>query len=47
MPRFAILLTALGILPACETVEGAGEDVQKAGQGISNTAQATENELED
>ncbi len=32
-------LLALVALSACETVEGAGEDIEKAGQAISNTAE--------
>lgn len=30
-------LTAVG-LQACNTMEGAGQDLQKAGQGIENSA---------
>ena len=32
-------LLALVALSACETVEGAGEDIEKAGQALSNTAE--------
>ncbi len=32
-------LLAFVALSACETVEGAGEDIEKAGQAISNTAE--------
>lgn len=34
-------LFAAGSLAACNTVEGAGEDVQAAGQAIEQTAQET------
>ena len=32
-------------LAACNTVEGAGEDVESGGEAISNTAQEAEQEL--
>jgi len=34
-------LFAAGSLAACNTVEGAGEDIQAAGQAIEQTAQET------
>ncbi|MDZ7710850.1 MAG: entericidin A/B family lipoprotein [Roseovarius sp.] len=34
-------------LAACNTVEGAGEDVEEGGEAISNTAQEAEQELSD
>lgn len=36
--RPAILLTALLALAACETVEGAGQDLQHAGAAVSAEA---------
>lgn len=34
MIRIATALLALGLLAACETVEGFGRDVQSAGQAV-------------
>lgn len=34
----ASLLTALALLSACNTVEGAGRDVSSAGDAVSNAA---------
>ncbi|MFD1511474.1 entericidin A/B family lipoprotein [Lacimonas salitolerans] len=34
-----ISLLALGFLAACETVDGAGEDIQSTGQAISEASQ--------
>jgi predicted small secreted protein len=34
-------------LPACNTVEGAGEDIQATGDAISDTADDAEDELSD
>lgn len=36
---FTTLCAALGFLAACETVEGAGQDIQSAGAAITGTAQ--------
>jgi predicted small secreted protein len=36
--RFTVLLGGLAIA-GCNTVEGAGRDVQSAGQAVANTAQ--------
>ncbi|MEX3014314.1 entericidin A/B family lipoprotein [Gymnodinialimonas hymeniacidonis] len=47
MFRLFAMIAALLALTACETVGGFGEDVQTAGQGISATAQAVEEEIED
>lgn len=33
-----IALMALSALVACETIEGAGQDIQKAGSAIEKTA---------
>jgi entericidin A len=34
-----VLLGLLGMIQACNTVEGAGKDVKKAGQGIEDSAE--------
>lgn len=34
----ALLIPAMFALSACETTKGAGRDLQKAGQAISNAA---------
>jgi predicted small secreted protein len=34
-------------LPACNTVEGAGEDIQATGDAISDTADDAEDEMSD
>lgn len=38
LPAIAILATALALM-ACNTIEGAGEDIGSAGQAIENTAE--------
>lgn len=45
MLRFTLALIALFTLTACETVKGAGEDLQSAGQGISNGASQIQSDL--
>lgn len=37
---FALLMVVLGgvILPACNTVEGAGKDVKKGGEAVEDAA---------
>ena len=45
MPRpllFGLMILALA---ACETTKGAGRDLQKAGQTISDTAQNVQNSI--
>ena len=39
MPRMTLTLIALLLLTACETVEGAGRDLQTAGAVITGEAQ--------
>ena len=39
MPRMTLTLIALLLLAACETVEGAGRDLQTAGAAITGEAQ--------
>jgi predicted small secreted protein len=41
------LSAVLLALPACNTVEGAGEDIQATGDAISDTADDTKDELSD
>lgn len=36
-----IVMAALG-LAACETMKGAGEDISKAGKGISNASESVQ-----
>jgi predicted small secreted protein len=37
-PLVVIAISALLLVGACNTVEGAGKDVQSAGQAVANTA---------
>lgn len=39
----ALLFGSIGSLTACNTVEGAGKDVQKAGEEIEDAAQDAKN----
>ena len=41
LPLMALALLASTALAACNTVEGAGRDVQAAGQAVEQTAQET------
>ncbi len=43
--KTTILLIALFTLAACNTIEGAGEDIGKAGSAISSTAKNVEKKL--
>lgn len=45
MSRFTLALIALFTLTACETVKGAGEDLQSAGKGISSGAAQIQDDL--
>jgi entericidin B len=38
MKKLLILLATLGLLAACNTVEGVGKDIQKAGDAIEGAA---------
>lgn len=38
----ATLTLAAGVLSSCNTVAGAGRDVQQAGQGMSDSARAAQ-----
>jgi predicted small secreted protein len=39
--RFLIVLGLLGALGACNTISGAGKDVEAAGEAITDTADET------
>ena len=41
----AIALLALLTVAACETIEGAGQDIENTGDAISDTAQETQAEM--
>ncbi|AXI57060.1 hypothetical protein SuNHUV7_22920 (plasmid) [Pseudoseohaeicola sp. NH-UV-7] len=45
MIRAAMLCIAILGLSACETAKGAGRDIEKAGDAITNTAQSVQNSL--
>ncbi len=45
--KSVLALMALGALVACETVEGAGRDIQGAGQTITTESQQTQADLQD
>ncbi|NIZ08563.1 entericidin A/B family lipoprotein [Pseudooceanicola sp. HF7] len=45
MIRLLSCLAALLALTACNTVRGAGQDIQSAGQAISSTASETQSKL--
>lgn len=38
MKKLAVIVAALALLSACETVEGLGRDTQKLGKTISDAA---------
>ncbi|AGA91208.1 putative small secreted protein [Thioflavicoccus mobilis 8321] len=40
-----IMLVAIGGLSACNTVEGAGKDIQSGGEAVSDTARDVKNEM--
>lgn len=44
---FALLLALVFALGACNTIAGAGEDVEAAGEGMSGAAESTEEEIEE
>jgi entericidin B len=33
-----LLVSALGLLSACNTIEGAGKDIEKGGKAVKDTA---------
>lgn len=40
-----VLSTAAMVLSACNTTEGAGQDISAAGHGVSNAAQETKDRM--
>lgn len=38
-PTYLALMAALGMLTACETMEGLGRDTEKAGSNLENAAE--------
>jgi len=40
-----ILLVAIGGLSACNTMEGAGKDIQSGGHAVSDTAKDVKNKM--
>lgn len=45
MKHTALILCTLALLAACNTIEGAGQDINKAGSAISRTAKDVEEKL--
>ncbi|MGS4947052.1 entericidin A/B family lipoprotein [Meridianimarinicoccus sp. RP-17] len=39
MRKLAVVLVALSVVAGCNTVRGAGQDIQRAGQTIEGAAQ--------
>lgn len=46
MKMLAVLLLASG-LAACNTMEGAGEDIERGGEAVSEGAREVEDEIDD
>ena len=44
-PLIPLLIVAAALLSACETVQGAGRDLQSAGHAVSSGAQQVQNDL--
>ena len=42
----AVLMLASGVA-ACNTMQGAGEDIERGGEAVSETAEDAEDELDD
>jgi len=45
MTKYIVTLVAALTLAACETVQGAGQDISSAGNAVSNTAQDVQSDL--
>lgn len=43
----AVSLLLLGALGACNTIAGAGEDIQGAGKGVERAAEEVEEEIDE
>lgn len=42
-----LAIAGLGLLTACNTVEGAGRDIQAGGEFVTDSAQEVEQELDE
>ncbi len=40
-----ISLTALSLLSACNTIQGVGQDLSAAGEGVAHTAEKTKEKI--
>ena len=47
MLRIVLATLAIGTLVGCETIEGAGEDLQSAGSAIESEANETQAEIQE
>lgn len=47
MKAFLVLLLALPVLAACNTVAGVGQDVEAAGKVVKDTARDVQEDLKD
>lgn len=45
MKQSLLILIALGMLTACNTIEGLGKDVQNAGEAITGSAEKTKDKI--
>ncbi|MGG7566389.1 entericidin A/B family lipoprotein [Rhodovulum sp. DZ06] len=45
--RLAFVPFAFSVLAACNTVEGAGRDIQAGGKAVSNAAEEVEQEMQE
>lgn len=45
MTRFAFAFLALASLAACETIQGAGQDIENTGEAISSEAAQTQAQM--
>lgn len=45
--RLALVPVTLSVLAACNTVEGAGKDIQAGGAAVSETAREVEKDLQE
>lgn len=47
MIRIVLLFTVALGLAGCDTVAGAGKDIQKGGQALTSTAKQTQQQMDD
>ena len=45
--RLLLLPVGLAVLTACNTIQGAGRDVEAAGEGLQNASEEVEEEISD